>query len=690
MPNRLANETSPYLAQHADNPVDWYPWGSEALERARREDKPILLSIGYAACHWCHVMAHESFEDEETARLMNELFVNIKVDREERPDLDSIYMQATQAMTGHGGWPMTVFLTPDQAPFYTGTYFPPEDRHGMPSFKRVLTAVAEAYRSRRSGVEETVAKMRELYATATMPARSTGALTATTLDRAYRVLAQHYDTRHGGFDGAPKFPQAMTFDFLLRYWRRNDTDYALEMVTSSFRKMARGGIYDQLGGGFHRYAVDATWTVPHFEKMLYDNALLSRLGVHLWQATRDPEVRRVVDETIEWVAREMTSPDGGFYSSLDADSEGHEGTFYVWTRDEIDRTLGEDGALASAYWGLTQEPNFEGQYILTVPNDMGVVAARAGTSVDAVAEAVRNARALLFARRARRERPGRDEKVLAAWNGLMLRAVAESARVFGEETHRILAIRNAEFLLREMVRDGRVMRSHTAGATRIAGYLEDHASVALALLDVYALTFDPRWLSAAVTIADAVDRWFWDDKVGAYFDTASDHEPLLTRPRDFTDNATPSGTSLAVDLLLRLAELLGDTARRDRATRVLEASSEPLARYASAFGHLLGVADMAVHGAVEVALAGDPSAEDFRALAHAVSEEYVPSLVIAGGQDARVGAHDVALLADKPARDGQATAYVCRQYLCEAPTTDPTELQTQLARAARSPLGVGA
>jgi uncharacterized protein YyaL (SSP411 family) len=690
MANRLANETSPYLAQHAENPVDWYPWGSEALERARREDKPILLSIGYAACHWCHVMAHESFEDAETARLMNELFVNIKVDREERPDLDSIYMQATQAMTGHGGWPMTVFLTPDQAPFYTGTYFPPEDRHGMPSFRRVLAAVADAYRSRRAGVEETASKMRELYATTTIPARSTGALTATTLDRAYRVLAQHYDARHGGFDGAPKFPQAMTLDFLLRYSRRTGTEYALEMVASSFRKMARGGIYDHIGGGFHRYAVDATWTVPHFEKMLYDNALLARLGVHVWQATRDAEARRVVEETIDWVAREMTSPDGGFYSSLDADSEGHEGTFYVWTRDEVERALGDDSALAAAYWGVTQEPNFEGRYVLTVPNDMSVVAARAGASVDAVAESVRNARALLFARRAQRARPGRDEKILAGWNGLMLRATAESARVFGNEAHRTLAVRNAEFLLREMVRDGRVMRSHTAGVTRIAGYLEDHASVALGFLDVYSLTFDPRWLSAAVTIADAVDKWFWDERVGAYFDTASDHEPLLTRPRDFTDNAVPSGTSLATDLLLRLAELLGDSERRDRATRVLEASSEPLARYASAFGHLLGVADMAVHGAVEVALAGDPSAGDFRALASAVSEEYVPSLVIAGGRDARVGEQHVALLADKPARDGRATAYVCRQYLCEEPLTDPSGLPTQLARAARSPLGVGA
>jgi len=690
MPNRLANETSPYLTQHAENPVDWYPWGSEALERARREDKPILLSIGYAACHWCHVMAHESFENEETARVMNELFVNIKVDREERPDLDSIYMQATQAMTGHGGWPMTVFLTPDMAPFYTGTYFPPEDRHGMPSFRRVLRAVADAYHSRRSGVEETAAKMRDLYANAAAVMTSTGALTATTLDRAYRSIAQRYDAQNGGFEGAPKFPQPMVLDFLLRYWRRTATDYALQMVAESFRKMERGGIYDQLGGGFHRYAVDATWTVPHFEKMLYDNALLSRLGVHLWQATQDPEVRRVTEETIDWVAREMTAPSGGFFSSLDADSEGREGAFYVWTRDDLDKALGETKAMVTAYWGVSEEPNFEEDYILHVPHNPAVVAARTGVTIDALTEAVANARAVLLARRARRERPGRDEKVLAAWNGLMVRGIAEAARAFGRDDYRALAVRNGEFLLREMVRGGRVMRSHTAGVTRIAGYLDDHAAVALAFLDLYGLTFDDRWLDASRTIADAVDAWFWDDRIGAYFDTASDHEALLTRPRDLTDNAVPSGTSLAVDLLLRLAELLGDPSRRARATRVLETLSESLARYAPAFGHLLGAADMAVHGAVEVALAGNPAADDFHALAQAVGCVYAPSLVLAGGAPNDGGTAAIALLADKPERDGHATAYVCRQYLCEEPTTDPASLRAQLARASRSPLGVGA
>src|SRR5215207_5948750 len=407
--NRLASETSPYLAQHAENPVDWYPWGEEALARARREDKPILLSIGYAACHWCHVMAHESFEDEETARVMNELFVNIKVDREERPDLDSIYMQATQAMTGHGGWPMTVFLTPETVPFYTGTYFPPQDRQGMPSFRRVLHAVADAYRSRRSSVDETAAKMRELYANTAMPTTSTGRLTTQTLDRAYRAIAPRYDARNGGFDGAPKFPQTMTLDFLLRYWRRTATDYALEMVGTSFRKMARGGIYDHLGGGFHRYAVDAIWLVPHFEKMLYDNALLARLGAHLWQATRDPEVRRVTEETVDWVAREMTAPSGGFYSTLDADSEGHEGKFYVWSEGELDALLGDDARVAKAYWGVTAGGNFEGANILNVPDDPSMVERRVGASEEALADIVARARRTLYDVRAQRVWPARDE-----------------------------------------------------------------------------------------------------------------------------------------------------------------------------------------------------------------------------------------------------------------------------------------
>jgi uncharacterized protein YyaL (SSP411 family) len=449
--------------------------------------------------------------------------------------------------------------------------------------------------------------------------------------------------------------------------------------------MARGGIYDQLGGGFHRYAVDAVWLVPHFEKMLYDNALLTRLGVHLWQATHDPEVRRVTEETVDWAAREMLSPNGGFYSSLDADSEGHEGTFYVWTRDELTKALGEDAALALAYWGVNDEPNFEGKYILHVPNEPTAVAARAGVDVAELQEAVRNARNVLLARRSTRVRPGRDEKVLAAWNGLMLRGVAEAARAFGRGDYRLLAVRNGEFLLREMVRDGRVMRSHKDGMTRIPGFLEDHASVALGFLDLYSLTFEQRWLDAARSIANAIDTWFWDDATAAYFDTARDHETLLTRPRDITDNAVPAGTSLTVDLLLRLAELFGDAARRDRAMHVLESVSEPMARYAPAFGHMLGAADMAVHGAVQVALAGDPATDDFRTLADAVAHEYVPSLVIAGGSPA-----DIALLADKPARDTRATAYVCRQYLCEEPTGDANALAPQLERAVRSPLGVGA
>ena len=681
MPNRLANETSPYLLQHADNPVDWYAWGAEALERAKREDKPILLSIGYAACHWCHVMAHESFEDEETARVMNEHFVNIKVDREERPDLDGIYMQAVQAMTGHGGWPMTMFLLPDGSPFYGGTYFPPDDKHGLPSFRRVLQSVADAFVTRRDGVGQSAEELKQIYQGNLAAARSSGSLNPQLLDVAYRAISASYDARNGGFGGAPKFPATMVLDSLLRYWKRTGTSHALEIAATSFRKMARGGIYDHVGGGFARYAVDATWLVPHFEKMLYDNALLARLGAHMWQATEDGELERVTIEIVEWVEREMTSPEGGFYSSLDADSEGREGKFYVWSEDEIDSLLGGDARAFKSYYGVTAGGNFEGKNILFVARDHAAAAEHAGVEVDLLEEVLAKGKKVLYEARAKRVWPGRDEKILAAWNGLMLRGVATAARVLEREDFRNLAIRNAEFLSREMVKAGRVMRSHKEGVTRINGFLEDHAAVALGFLAVYEMTFDERWIERAGRIADAMIEWFWDDQTGAFFDTAGDGEQLITRPRDPTDNATPSGTSLAVELLLHLAELQQDPEYRRRAVFTLESMAEMMSRFPTAFGHLLGCTDLEVNGAIEVALVGKTSSAMFKALERAVAEQYVPSLVLAGGEAG--GITLVKLLEGRPLVDGKPTAYVCRSYSCDRPVTEPVALSEQLENAAR-------
>ena len=680
--NRLARETSPYLLQHAHNPVDWYPWGDEALERARREDKPILLSIGYAACHWCHVMERESFEDDATAQLMNERFVNVKVDREERPDLDGIYMSAVQAMTGHGGWPMTMFLTPDGVPFFGGTYFPPADRMGMPSFRRVLTGVADAYRDRREEVMRSGEQLKSIYVPAASVTRSTGALNSALLERAWRSIAQRYDARQGGFEGAPKFPQAMALDFSLRYWRRTGTPHALEMVTHSYRRMARGGIYDQVGGGFHRYAVDAVWLVPHFEKMLYDNALLARLGAHLWQATGDAEFRRVVEETIGWAVREMLSPAGGFYSSLDADSEGEEGKFYVWSAAELESVLGEDAALLGRFWGVSAGGNFEGHNILYVPNDPTAVAAREGIDRSRLEEAIDDARGKMYEHRAARVWPGRDDKVLASWTGLMVRAIADAARALAREDWRSVAVRAGEFLAREMVRDSRVYRSWKDGQARISGFLEDQASVALAFLSLYELTLDTTWLSRARALGDAMVAYFWDDDTNAFFDTAHDHERLITRPREVTDNATPSGTSLAVELLLRLSELYRDAYMQRRATWTLESLAAPLAQHGAAFGHLLGAADLAIYGATEVAIVGQPGSEDFQALTTVVSERYLPALVLAGGMpdDGR----GIALLEDREARGERATGYVCRQYLCAEPTSDPARLRALLDEAAQT------
>jgi len=684
--NALAGETSPYLLQHANNPVDWQPWGEAALARARAEDKPVLLSIGYAACHWCHVMAHESFEDPATAKVMNELFVNIKVDREERPDIDAIYMSAVQAMTGQGGWPMTMFLTPDGVPYHGGTYFPPQDRYGMPSFLRVLRAAAEAYRTRRGEVLDTAERVRGLYAAAQQAAVSAGELTPAQLDEAARGISARYDARNGGFEGAPKFPQTMALDFLLRHWRLSGAPQELAIVRTSFLKMARGGLYDQVGGGFHRYSVDDHWLVPHFEKMLYDNALLSRLGVHLWQVTRDPEIERVTRETFDWALREMAAPGGGFYSSLDADSDGHEGRFYVWSAEELDALLFENSPVLRELWGVSASGNFEGQNILHVPHAPAEVASRHGITLDELEALASSARVTLWSAREARVHPARDDKILAGWNGLMVRALADGARAFEDARWRSEAVRHGEFLFRELVRDGRVMRVHKDGTTKGPGFLEDHASLALAALSLYELTLDERWLVLARDLSVATIRWFWDDATGGFFDTAQDAETLIARPRELTDNAVPAGNSLAAEMLLRLGDVTGSAEDVRRGAWVLESLGEPLARYPIAFGHALSAAELAVHGATEVAILGIQGEAGFESLLRETSTRYLPSLVLASGvgrgTNAEGASNPLPLLRGRGLIDDRATAYVCRSNVCDAPTTDARALGEQLELAA--------
>ena len=676
MPNRLALETSPYLLQHANNPVEWLPWGDDAFARARAEDKPVLLSIGYAACHWCHVMAHESFEDPVTAEIMNALFVNVKVDREERPDVDAIYMQAVQALTGHGGWPMTMFLTPDGAPFYGGTYFPPEPRHGIPAFKRVLASVAEAWRSSREDVMRGATSLLEIYEPATRAAEAGAPVDADLLDAAERAVLASYDEAHGGFGGAPKFPPSMTLDFLLRRAGRRDNPALLGVVRHTWLRMTQGGLFDQEGAPIHRYAVDDVWLVPHFEKMLYDNALLVRLGAHLWQATGDQSVREATELTLAWVEREMTAPDGGFYASLDADSEGHEGKFYVWTLDELNDALGADAALMTGFWSATAGGNFEGRNIPWAPHTVDEFAEQRELDPDALRRTIDRARATLLARREQRVRPTRDDKIIAGWNGLMLRGVAECARVFAEPRWTSLARRAGEFLASSMVRDGRALRVFARGEARIGGFLEDHAALGLGFLALYELTFEPRWLALARGLSAACDAQFWDDAIGAYFDTATDAQPLVTRPRDINDNAIPSGNSLAVELLQRLAALDGNAEQARRAAFVLSSLGSLMARHPLAFGHLLGAAEFEVHGAVSVAIAGVAGSADFGRLARTVATRYVPSLVLAGGEGA-----SPALLEGKHPLEGRARAFVCRGFTCDAPTTEPAELAVQLAVA---------
>jgi uncharacterized protein YyaL (SSP411 family) len=672
MANALARETSPYLLQHKDNPVDWLPWGPEALERARSEDKPLLVSIGYSACHWCHVMERESFEDEQTARLMNERFVSVKIDREERPDIDGIYMEAVQAMTGQGGWPLNVFLTPEQVPFYGGTYFPPEPRRGMPSFQQVLAAVAEAWDERGDEIRASATRMVERLNAGAHLAPSSQPIQASALEQAVAVLRGSFDERHGGFGGAPKFPPSCTLEFLLRRAAGKGSETAPEapMALSTLHHMARGGIYDQVGGGFARYAVDGTWTVPHFEKMLYDNALLARSYLHGWQLSGDERLLRVCRETLDWALREMRAPEGGFFSALDADSEGEEGKYYVWTIAQLERALGQDADAAIAYFGATEEGNFEGRNVLQAHGHEP--------------PALERIRARLLAVRSERARPGLDDKRLTSWNALMISALADAGAVLSaredaalaESGRRYLAdaVSAAEFVLRDLrTVDGRLLRTYRDGEARLNAYLEDHGFMLEALLTLYEATFDERWFIEARALADTTIGRFADAERGGFYSTASDHEQLVARRKDLEDTPLPSGASSTAFGLLRLAALTGEHEYEHHGVGVLRLLHEVAPRHPTAFGHLLAAIDFYTSPVREVALVG----EDLRPFVMVVRERLRPHAVLAGGPD---GAAEpaVPLLAGRTPVDGQAAAYVCERFACQRPVTRPEELAALL------------
>ncbi len=696
MPNRLALESSPYLLQHAHNPVDWYPWGEEALSRARLEDKPILLSIGYSACHWCHVMERESFADPVTAELMNRAFVNIKVDREERPDLDSLYMRGVQLLTGTGGWPLTAFLTPQGLLFYGGTYFPPEPRYGRPSFRQVLLAVEEAWKHRRSEVEAGARRLLEVLRGEAVSGDAGGAgagiLSETrprppgpgTLEGAFRYLARRFDAALGGFGAPPKFPQPDNLEFLLRYHIRTGNPTALEMVVATLRAMARGGIRDHLGGGFHRYSVDARWLVPHFEKMLYDNALLAWVYLHAFQVSGDLEFLETATSTLDYILEDLASPDGGFYSSRDADSEGEEGLFYLWTPDEVEGALGsEEGGLFCRVYDVTAEGNFEGKNILHLPTPLEAVALREGIPRPELERRLAEARRRLKAQRNARRPPFRDEKVLVSWNSFALRALAEAGAVLGRADYLEAARRNARFLLGRVRRNGRLLRSWKEGPGKVEGFLEDYAGLGNGLLTLYEATLETAWLEEALALARQILHLFWEEKEGRFYDTPRDGEPLVVRPREVMDNATPSGNSLAAELLLRVGHLWGRTDFLEVALRVLEGERRAMEAVPSAFGRLLSVLDRAEEPPLEVVVVGPLPGPGMDALLREAWRPWIPNRLVAGGVEGHLP--PLPLLEGRRAQGGRATAYLCRELSCSPPLHDPEELRRALGGSGEEP-----
>jgi uncharacterized protein len=655
MANRLAQETSPYLLQHRDNPVDWYPWGEEALTRARELDRPILLSVGYSACHWCHVMERESFEDPETAAYMNEHFVSVKVDREERPDVDAIYMEAVQEISGHGGWPMTVFLDPDGVPFYGGTYFPPDESRGMPSFRMVMGAVVDAFENRREELRERAPGVRARLGAIGAVEPSGEAPGEQLLEEAVANLEAAADMERGGFGGAPKFPPASSLELLLA---REET----EIVERTLDAMMAGGIYDQIGGGFARYSVDASWLVPHFEKMLYDNALLARAYLHGWQQLGHERYRWVCEETLDWALREMRGPEGGFYSALDADSEGEEGRFYVWTIDELREVLGGGAAEVAAYYGASEAGNFEGRNVLHL----------AGGAAAPAPQGLGEARRALYEARAQRVRPGLDEKRLTSWNALMLAALAEAGAVLERDDYLDAARVCTEFILRDL-RDerGRLLRTYKDGEARLNAYLEDHAFLLEALLTLYEATFEARWFEEGRALADATIARFGDAERGGFYSTSDDHEELIARRKEVGDHPIPSGNSAAALGLLRLEALTGERSYGEWAEGVLRLFAKAAPRRPDAFAHLLRALDFRLAPTREVALIG----ADLTELAAVVRARHRPHLVLAGGP---AGADVPPLLDGRDEVDGKPTAYVCERFACQAPVTEPQQLEALL------------
>jgi len=678
--NRLGSASSPYLLQHALNPVDWHPWGDDALARARAEEKPIFLSIGYAACHWCHVMAHESFEDQETAALMNAHFVNIKVDREERPDLDSIYMQAVVGLTGSGGWPLSVFLTPYGQPFFGGTYWPPEPRHGMPAFRDVLMHMAEAWRDRREAVLGAGAELTRALQALQPGGQPASPLSDGLLARAADRMSEAYDWRNGGWGGAPKFPQPLAIEFLLRRAQTQQAPRALETARHALTRMADGGVHDQIGGGFHRYAVDAEWSIPHFEKMLYDNVLLARAYLHAWQLTGEPRFRDVLDSTLHFLLREMRHPAGGLFASIDADSAGGEGAFYIWSHEEARRALKQQPQreFALAALGVTPAGNFDGRTVLHRPGDLHALADAHSLSPADAEALLRAASELLLACRAERPRPATDDKIIAEWNGLGLLTFAEAARATGDPEYRCAAHDLAAFLADCLLEGGeRAHRTWRDGRVGPPGLLADHAALALGFLAQYQADFDPRWFDLAERIMASVLRRFAGPE-GALYDTPSGHEALLLRPRALEDSPTPCGHSTTLAALLHLAAFTGETHYRTRAEDLLRLLPGAAAQHPTAFASWLSSADAALQPARQLAVVGRLDDPLLHRLAAVAWRRFDPQLVLAAGEVERP-----ALLKGRTGLDGAPTAYLCTDFACRLPTSDPEELARQLEARTR-------